>query len=92
MSAELRRARRGRVEAEPVPSCRIEKVAKARGYSIAQIALAWVLSNPNVTAPIIGSTKLESIEELAKATHIELTEEEIKSISAPYKPRQILGH
>lgn len=50
------------------------------------------MSNPNVTAPIIGSTKLDSIKELVQATHIKLTEAEIASISSPYQPRQILGH
>ncbi|ORY72240.1 NADP-dependent oxidoreductase domain-containing protein [Leucosporidium creatinivorum] len=70
----------------------IEKVAVARGYSMAQVALAWVMSNPNVTAPIIGSTKLDSIKELVQATHIKLTDEELQSISSPYQPRQILGH
>lgn len=70
----------------------IEKIAEKRGYSMAQIALAWVLANPNVTAPIVGSTNIASILELVKATHIKLTEEEVKAISAPYKPRSILGH
>lgn len=59
---------------------------------MAQIALAWVISNPIVTAPIVGSTKLESIKELVQATHIKLTEDEIKAISEPYLPRGILGH
>lgn len=70
----------------------IEKIAKARGYTMAQIATAWVLSNPHVTAPIVGSTKIDSIKELVQATHIKLTEDEIKSISEPYRPRGILGH
>ncbi|KAM0750647.1 Aldo/keto reductase [Meredithblackwellia eburnea MCA 4105] len=69
----------------------VEKIAKARGYSMAQVALAWVRSNPNVTAPIIGSTKVESIIELAQATHIKLTEEEIAAISGPYRARNTLG-
>ncbi|KAL8292958.1 hypothetical protein RQP46_000652 [Phenoliferia psychrophenolica] len=70
----------------------VEKIAKARGYSMAQIALAWVLSNKTVSAPIIGSTKLESITELAQATHIVLTDEEIQEISSSYRPRKVLGH
>ncbi|BGO89680.1 hypothetical protein NBRC10512v2_001635 [Rhodotorula toruloides] len=70
----------------------VEKVAKDRGVSMAQIATAWVLSNPLVTAPIIGSTRVEAIHEAAAATHIELTEDEIKAISEPYRPRGILGH
>ncbi|ORY46229.1 NADP-dependent oxidoreductase domain-containing protein [Leucosporidium creatinivorum] len=70
----------------------IEEVAIARGYSMAQVALAWVLANPNVTAPIIGTTKLDSIRELVEATHIKLSAEEVQSISSPYRPRSILGH
>ncbi|BGP13925.1 hypothetical protein JCM10213_002569 [Rhodosporidiobolus nylandii] len=70
----------------------IEKVAKSRGYSMAQVSLAWVLAQPGVTAPIVGSTRTEAIRELAQATHIKLTDDEIKSISEPYQPRGILGH
>lgn len=70
----------------------IEQIAINRGYSMAQIALAWVMSNPTVSAPIIGSTKIESLAELVQATHITLTPEEIAAISTPYRPRQILGH
>ncbi|GAA5978868.1 hypothetical protein JCM11641_003596 [Rhodosporidiobolus odoratus] len=70
----------------------LEKVAKDRGYSMAQVALAWVLAQPHVTAPIIGSTRTEAIRELAQATHIKLSEDEIKAISDPYQPRGILGH
>ncbi|KAK4700992.1 hypothetical protein P7C70_g5245, partial [Phenoliferia sp. Uapishka_3] len=83
-----------KVEEEPLQAINaaIEKIAKARGYSMAQIALAWTLANSTVSAPIIGSTKIESLEELVKATHIELTPEEIKAISEPYRPRGILGH
>jgi aryl-alcohol dehydrogenase-like predicted oxidoreductase len=54
--------------------------------------VAWILSNETVSAPIVGSTKVESIKELASATHIKLTAEEIQSISEPYKSRSIMGH
>lgn len=70
----------------------VREIAEARGCSMAQVALCWVLQQPGITAPIIGSTKLESIAELVKATHMKLTEEEIKSISAPYVPRGVKGH
>jgi len=70
----------------------VEKVAKARGLTMAQVALAWSLAQPGITAPIVGSTKLSSITELVKATHIKLTDEELKSISEPYSPRPIKGH
>ncbi|SCZ97710.1 BZ3500_MvSof-1268-A1-R1_Chr4-3g07395 [Microbotryum saponariae] len=70
----------------------IQAIAQERGYSMAQIALAYVAGNEHVTAPIVGSTKLESLEELAKATHIVLTEEERKGIEEHYVPRGVLGH
>ncbi|GAA6026992.1 hypothetical protein JCM8097_006022 [Rhodosporidiobolus ruineniae] len=70
----------------------IEAIAKKRGYKMAQVAVAWVLAQPHITAPIVGSTKLDSIRELAQATHMQLTDDEIKSISEPYQPRGILGH
>lgn len=87
----------------------IEKIAKDRGYSMAQVgslpstlgaeltlsrqvALAWVLANSNVTAPIIGSTRVSSIIEAVQATHIKLSVEEVEAISKPYRPRGILGH
>ncbi|SGY72632.1 BQ5605_C005g03192 [Microbotryum silenes-dioicae] len=70
----------------------IQAIAQERGHSMAQIALAYVAGNENVTAPIVGSTKLESLEELAKATHIVLMEEERKRIEEHYVPRGVLGH
>ena len=70
----------------------VEAVAKARGLSMAQVALAWSRAQPGITAPIVGSTRLSSIIELVKATHISLTAEEVASISAPYQPRPIKGH
>ncbi|GAA5989397.1 hypothetical protein JCM10908_001293 [Rhodotorula pacifica] len=70
----------------------VEKIAKDRGVSMAQVTTAWVLAQPQVTAPIIGSTRIEALREAAAATHLKLSEEEIKAISEPYKPRGILGH
>jgi aryl-alcohol dehydrogenase-like predicted oxidoreductase len=84
----------------------IEKLAKEKGHSMAQLAMGYVLSKPGITvrarpgcprrqrrqAPIIGSTKLESIQELANAIHIQLSPEEIKSIDDLYKPKPIFGH
>lgn len=70
----------------------VERIAKKRGVSMAQVALAWVLARPGVTAPIVGSTKVSSIEELVQATHITLTQDEIEEINEPYKPRRIYGH
>ncbi|KAI5479806.1 aryl-alcohol dehydrogenase [Pseudohyphozyma bogoriensis] len=70
----------------------VEDVAKARGYTMAQVTLAWVLAQPGISAPIIGTTKIDSLKELVQATHIKLTDDEITAISAPYQPRALLGH
>ena len=58
---------------------------------LVQITLAWSLSNKTIVAPIIGTTRPESLEELVEATTFVLTKEEIEEISAPYQPRKVLG-
>ncbi|MCB9008643.1 MAG: aldo/keto reductase [Ardenticatenaceae bacterium] len=67
-------------------------IAAEKGFSPAQIALAWLLHKPGVTAPIIGATKMYQLEEAAAAVEISLTDEEIARIEALYKPHPILGH
>ena len=67
-------------------------IADEKGLSPAQIALAWLLHKPGVTAPIIGATKMYQLEEAAAAVDISLSDEEIEQIEAPYKPHRILGH
>jgi aryl-alcohol dehydrogenase (NADP+) len=67
-------------------------IAEAKGFSPAQIALAWLLHKPGVTSPIIGATKMYQLEEAAAAVDISLTDEEIERIEAPYRPHLILGH
>jgi len=59
---------------------------------MAQVALAWVLNRPGVSAPIIGTTTLENLYELIDALDIQLSEEEMKSLEEPYLPRAIVGH
>ncbi|KAL1405456.1 hypothetical protein Q8F55_009088 [Vanrija albida] len=70
----------------------VERIAAARGVSMAQVALAWSLANEFVTAPIVGSTSLEKLAELIDAVHIKLTPEEKKAIDEVYEPRSIVGH
>ncbi|GAA5931395.1 aldo/keto reductase [Sporobolomyces koalae] len=70
----------------------IEQVAKSRNVSMAQVSMAWVLAQPGITSPIVGSTRKEAIKELVEASHLELTQDEIESIKKPYRPRNILGH
>ena len=67
-------------------------VAKERGVTASQIALAWVLNKPYVTAPIIGSTKMDHLDQAIAALDIQLSEEEIKKLEEPYRPHPILGH
>ena len=67
-------------------------IAEEKGFSPAQIALAWLLHKPGVTAPIIGATKMHHLEQAAAAVDILLSEEEIERIEAPYRPHPILGH
>lgn len=69
----------------------IQKIATDRGLTMAQVALAWNMAQPGITAPIIGSTKIDSIIELVEAIDIKLTEDEIKSISEPYTARPVMG-
>src|SRR5271168_3351532 len=70
----------------------VEKVAKNRGVTPVQIACAWILQAPGVTAPIIGATKLPQLTELYKAVDIKLSAEEIAALEKPYRAHPILGH
>ena len=65
----------------------VQRIADARGVSMAQIAMAWVLNNPVVSAPIVGPTKPHHLTDAVAALDIELTDEEIKSLEEPYVPR-----
>ena len=67
------------------------EVAKARGVAPARIALAWLLARPGVTAPIIGATKLEHLDDAVSALDIRLTPEEVAALEAPYTPHGARG-
>lgn len=67
----------------------LEKLAKEKGITMAQMALAWLLSKSAVTSPIVGSTSIRHIEEAVSALEINLSEEEISALEAPYKPHAI---
>src|SRR5689334_13763215 len=71
---------------------RAADVAKARGATGSQIALAWILSKPHITAPIIGATKMEHLDQAIAALELKLSDDEIKQLEEPYKPHPILGH
>lgn len=71
---------------------RAAEVAKDRGVTGSQIALAWLLNKPHIHSPIIGATKMEHLDQAIAALDIQLSEEEIKRLEEPYKPHPILGH
>ncbi|KAF8152591.1 NADP-dependent oxidoreductase domain-containing protein [Crassisporium funariophilum] len=70
----------------------VEKIAKAKGISMAQLTLAWILSRDGVSAPIVGTTSLENLHDLLGATNVTLTTEEIKELEAPYLAQAAFGH
>ena len=67
-------------------------LAQQRGVSAAQIALAWLLHQPGVTAPIIGASKMVQLEEAVAALEIKLSAEERVLLEEPYQPHRVLGH
>ena len=67
------------------------RVAAARGVSPAETALAWLLSRPGVTAPIVGATKLEHLETAVRALDLTLTPEEARALEQPYQPHAVRG-
>lgn len=68
------------------------KVAGEIGVQPAEVALAWLLSRPGVVAPIIGATKIGHLETAIKALDVQLSEDHIKALEAPYKPHAVKGH
>ncbi len=70
---------------------RVEQIAKQRGIGYAEVALAWMLSKPYVTAPIVGATKPGHLESAVAALSVGLTPEEIASLEEPYVPHPVLG-
>ncbi len=71
---------------------RVGEVAAERGVPPAQIALAWLLHRPGVTAPIVGATKLEHLGDALAAERLTLSEEDLAALEQPYVPHAIAGH
>ncbi|KZP19038.1 Aldo keto reductase [Athelia psychrophila] len=71
---------------------RVEALAKKKNASMAQVALAWVMQKDGVTAPIVGTTSLENLQDLLGAVHLELSAEEVKGLEEMYQPRAVIGH
>jgi 1-deoxyxylulose-5-phosphate synthase len=70
---------------------RLTEIAKKRGVQNAQVALAWILSKPGVSSPIIGASKMAHLDQAIEALAIHLDEAEIKALEEPYEPHPVLG-
>ena len=71
---------------------RVSELAEARGLPMAQVAIAWMLSKPVVTSPIIGATKPHHLEDAVAAVAVKLTPEEITPLEEPYRPHPVIGY
>ena len=71
---------------------RVAEVAAERGVSRAQVALAWMLSKPFVSSPIVGATKDQHVDDALAAEQLDLSEEETARLEAPYIPHAVSGH
>ena len=71
---------------------RVVELAKTRGVKPTQIALAWLLAKPGMTAPIVGASKLPHLEDAVSAVGLRLAPEEMTFLEEPYRPHPILGH
>ena len=69
----------------------VKQVAAERGEPPARIALAWLMSRPAVTAPIVGATKLKHLDDAISAVEIELSAEEVAALEAPYHAHPVKG-
>jgi 1-deoxyxylulose-5-phosphate synthase len=69
----------------------VAKVASARGLPRAQVALAWLLHKPGITTPIVGATRISHLEDAAAALSVQLSQEEINALVAPYVPHRVTG-
>ena len=71
---------------------KVIELAGARGVPPAQVALAWLLHKPVVTAPIVGASKPQHLDDAIAALALKLTEDEIKALEQPYAAHPVLGH
>ena len=71
---------------------KVTEIAAARGVPNAQVALAWLLHQSAVTAPIVGASKPQHLEDAIAAASLKLDEAELKALAKPYTPHRVLGH
>lgn len=69
----------------------VEQVAKARDLPMAQVALAWVLAKPGVSAPIVGASRPHHLDDAIAALNVTLSEDEIARLEAAYVPHPVTG-
>jgi aryl-alcohol dehydrogenase-like predicted oxidoreductase len=70
---------------------RLSQLAEQRGVPRAQLALAWLLSKPGITAPIVGASKANHLQDAAAAVSLRLSPEEVASLEEPYTPHRLAG-
>ena len=70
----------------------LNRIAAARGASPAEVALAWLLRQPGVTAPVVGATKLDHLDAAVRALDLKLSDEEAEQLETPYQPHEVRGH
>jgi aryl-alcohol dehydrogenase-like predicted oxidoreductase len=71
---------------------RLTEIARKRGVNNAQVALAWILRQPGITAPIIGASKMNHLDDAITALALKLDDSEVAALSEPYQPHAVLGH
>jgi len=81
----------GTVESDRQVVAKVAEIAAARGVSRAQVALAWMLTKPVITSPIVGASKAHHLEDAVAATSLQLSPEEVAALEAPYVPHAIAG-
>jgi aryl-alcohol dehydrogenase-like predicted oxidoreductase len=69
----------------------VQRLAEAKGLPMGQLALAWMLSKPWITAPIVGTTSVQHVQDAVAALDIQLSAEDIQALEAPYAPHPVLG-
>jgi 1-deoxyxylulose-5-phosphate synthase len=79
-------------ESDVAVLARVTEVARQRGVSTAQVALAWLVHQPGVTAPLIGASKPHHIDDACNAIALKFDAEEINSLTEPYRPHPVIGH
>jgi aryl-alcohol dehydrogenase-like predicted oxidoreductase len=79
-------------EGDFVVAQRVKELAERRGVSGSQVALAWILNKPFITAPIIGATRIEHLNESIAAMDLRLSPDEVRQLEEPYQMHPILGH